>query len=410
MRAQAAAKRSLRRFAEECLPGIFQRRRVRKARLSQRASGPAPGVAWAGFGTVLAFAAGSATAAPSLEGVKLPPGFQIEVFTDQVPLAREMAFGPKGTLFVGTMKFGPGADKVYAVRTVNGKPVVKALLTGLNTPNGVAVRNGALYVAEINRIVRYDNIEANLNTPPKPVVITRLPTEQHHGWRYIAFGPDDKLYVAIGAPCNVCDKGDVGYAQILRMNPDGTGREPIAKGVRNSVGFAWQPKTNKFWFTDNGRDEMGDNVPDCELNRLDKVGDDFGFPYCHAGSVMDPEFGKLKGCSAAVPPALKLGPHVAPLAVRFVNGGSFPAAFQNTVLIAQHGSWNRSTPIGYRIMQVKLDGDKVTGYEPFVTGWLKDGGKVTGRPVDLQWAPDGALLVSDDQEGAIYRISYKPAK
>jgi glucose/arabinose dehydrogenase len=361
----------------------------------------------AGVGTVLALAAGSAVAAPSLEGVKLPPGFQIEVWTDQVPLAREMAWGPKGTLFVGTMKFGPGADKVYAVRTVNGKPVVKTLLTGLNTPNGVAVRNGALYVAEINRIVRYDDIEANLDKPPKPVVITRLPTEQHHGWRYIAFGPDDKLYVAIGAPCNVCDKGDVGYAQILRMNPDGTGREPIAKGVRNSVGFSWQPKSNKFWFTDNGRDEMGDNVPDCELNRLDKVGDDFGFPYCHAGSVMDPEFGKLKGCSAAVAPALKLGPHVAPLAIRFVTGGQFPAAFQNTALIAQHGSWNRSVPIGYRIMQVKFDGDKVTGYEPFLTGWLKDDGKVTGRPVDLQWAPDGALLVSDDQEGAIYRISYK---
>ena len=408
MREQAAVKRSLRRFAEKCLPGIFQRRRLPKARLSQRAVGPAMGLTLAGIGTIVALTASPAMAAPSLEGVTLPPGFQIEVWTDKVPLAREMAFGPKGTLFVGTMKFGPGADKVYAIRTVNGKPVVKTLLTGLNTPNGVAVRNGALYVAEINRIVRYDNIEANLDAPPKPVVITRLPTEQHHGWRYIAFGPDDKLYVAIGAPCNVCDKGDVGYAQILRMNPDGSGREPIARGVRNSVGFAWQPKSNKFWFTDNGRDEMGDNVPDCELNRLDKVGDDFGFPYCHAGSVADPEFGKLKACSAAVPPALKLGPHVAPLAVRFVTGPQFPAAFQNTALIAQHGSWNRSSPIGYRIMQVKLDGDKVTGYEPFVTGWLKSDGKVTGRPVDLQWAPDGALMVSDDQEGAIYRISYKP--
>jgi glucose/arabinose dehydrogenase len=357
---------------------------------------------------VLALAASSAFAAPSLEGVKLPAGFQIEVWTDKVPLAREIAFGPRGTVFVGSMRFGAPADKVYAIRTVNGKPAVKTLLTGLNNPNGVAVRNGALYVAEVNRIVRYDNIESNLDAPPKPVVITRLPTEQHHGWRYIAFGPDDKLYVAVGAPCNVCDKGDVGYAQIIRMNPDGTGREPVAKGVRNSVGFAWQPRSNKLWFTDNGRDEMGDNVPDCELNRLDKVGDDFGFPYCHAGSVMDPEFGKLKGCSAAVPPALKLGPHVAPLAIRFVTAGQFPAAFQNTALIAQHGSWNRSTPIGYRIMQVKLDGDKVTSYEPFVTGWLKDDGKVTGRPVDLQWAPDGSLLVSDDQEGAIYRISVKP--
>jgi glucose/arabinose dehydrogenase len=379
---------------------------MRPAHAAKRSlSGPAK----AGFGTVLALAACSAFAAPSLEGVKLPPGFQIEVWTDKVPLARQMAFGPKGTVFVGSMKFGAApADKVYAISTVNGKPVVKTLLTGLNNPNGVAVRNGALYVGEVNRIVRYDNIEANLDKPPKPVVITRLPTEQHHGWRYIAFGPDDKLYVAIGAPCNVCDKGDVGYAQILRMNPDGTGREPVAKGVRNSVGFAWQPKSNKLWFTDNGRDLLGDNVPDCELNRLDKVGDDFGFPYCHAGDVVDPELGKMKGCSAAIAPALKLGPHVAPLSIRFYKSGQFPKAYENTALIAQHGSWNRSVPIGYRIMQVKLDGDKVISYEPFLTGWLKADGKVTGRPVDLQWAQDGSLLVSDDQEGAIYRISYKP--
>jgi glucose/arabinose dehydrogenase len=365
------------------------------------------GLAKAGIGMGLALAACSAFAAPELTGVQLPPGFQIEVWTDKVPLARQMAFGPKGTLFVGSMKFGTPADKVYAIRTVNGKPVVSTLLTGLNNPNGVAIRNGALYVGEVHRIVRYDDIESHLDKPPQPVVITRLPTDQHHGWRYIAFGPDDKLYVSIGAPCNVCDKGSVGYGQILRMNPDGTGREPVAKGVRNSVGFAWHPTTQKLWFTDNGRDMMGDNVPDCELNRLDKVGDDFGFPYCHAGSVKDPEFGNLKACSAAIAPALKLGPHVAPLSVRFYKSGQFPASYGNIALVAQHGSWNRSVPIGYRIMQVKIDGDKVISYEPFVTGWLKADGKVTGRPVDLQWASDGSLLVSDDQEGAIYRISYR---
>jgi len=355
----------------------------------------------------LALAACSAFAAPSLEGLQPPSGFQIEVLTDKVPLARQMAFGPKGTLFVGTMKFGTPTDKVYAVRTVNGKPVVSTLLSGLNNPNGVAVRNGALYVGEVHRIVRYDDIESHLDKPPQPVVITRLPTEQHHGWRYIAFGPDDKLYVSIGAPCNVCDKGSVGYGQILRMNPDGTGREPVAKGVRNSVGFDWHPTTKKLWFTDNGRDMLGDNVPDDELNRLDKVGDDFGFPYCHAGSVVDPEFGKLKPCSAAVPPVAKMGPHVAALGIRFYKSGQFPASYANTAFVAQHGSWNRSQPIGYRIMQVKIDGDKVVSVEPFLTGWLKADGNVTGRPVDLQWAPDGALLVSDDQEGAIYRISYR---
>ena len=380
---------------------------MRQQAAAQRSlSGPAR----AGIGMVLALAACSAFGTPSLEGVKLPPGFQVEVWTDQVPLAREIAIGPKGTVFVGSMRFQAAtvADKVYYIRTVNGKPVVKTLLSGLNNPNGVAIRNGALYVGEVNRIVRYDDIESHLDKPPKPVVITRLPTEQHHGWRYIAFGPDDKLYVAIGAPCNVCDKGDVGYGQILRMNPDGTGREPVARGVRNSVGFAWSPKNQKLWFTDNGRDMLGDNVPDDKLNRLDKVGDDFGFPYCHAGDVKDPEFGNLKACSAAVPPVQKLGPHVAPLAIRFYKNGQFPAAYENTAFIAQHGSWNRSVPIGYRIMQVKLDGDKVVSYEPFLTGWLKADGTVSGRPVDLQWAADGSLLVSDDQEGAIYRISYKP--
>jgi glucose/arabinose dehydrogenase len=365
-----------------------------------------------GLGLVLALAACSAFAAPSLEGVRLPPGFQIEVWTDKVPYAREMAFGPKGTVFVGSMRavIAPGgvaSDKVYAIRTVNGKPVVSTLFSGLNNPNGVAVRNGSLYVAEVNRITRYDDIEAHLDKPPKGVEIAKLPPEQHHGWRYIAFGPDGKLYVPIGAPCNVCDKGKDGYAQILRMNPDGSGRETIARGVRNSVGFAWQPKTNKLWFTDNGRDLLGDNVPDCELNRLDKVGDDFGFPFCHSGDVVDPEFGKLGTCAQSVPPAQKMGPHVAPLAVRFYTGGQFPAEYQNQAFVAQHGSWNRSVPIGYRIMQVKLDGDRVVSYEPFLTGWLKPDGNVTGRPVDLQLLPDGSMLVSDDEKGAIYRISYK---
>jgi glucose/arabinose dehydrogenase len=361
-----------------------------------------------GLGMALALAVCSAFAAPSVEGVKLPPGFHIEVWAEGLPLAREMAVGSRGTVFVGSMRFGGTvADKVYVVRTVNGKRQVSTLLSGLNNPNGVALRNGSLYVAEVNRITRYDDIESHLDNPPKPVVITRLPTAQHHGWRYIAFGPDDKLYVPIGAPCNVCDKDAEGYARILRMDPDGKNRETIAHGVRNSVGFAWQPKTNKLWFTDNGRDMLGDNVPDCELNRLDKAGDHFGFPFCHAGSVADPEFGKLGSCSQAIAPALKLGPHVAPLGIRFYTGAQFPAGFRNTAFIAQHGSWNRSTPIGYRIMQVKLDGNQVTGYEPFATGWLRPDGKVTGRPVDLQLLRDGSMLVSDDQEGAIYRISYK---
>ena len=365
-----------------------------------------------GLGSVLALAACTAFAAPSFEGLSLPPGFHIEAYADNVPYAREMALGPKGTLFVGSMRFAPGpggiaSDVVYTVRTVNGKRVVSKLLTGLNNPNGVAVRNGALYVAEVNRITRYDDIENHLDKPGKGVEIAKLPPEQHHGWRYIAFGPDDKLYVPIGGPCNVCDKDKDGYAQILRMNPDGTGREIVAHGVRNSVGFAWQPGSNKLWFTDNGRDELGDNVPDCELNRVDKIGAHYGFPFCHAGSVTDPEFGKLGTCAQTVQPAQKLGPHVAPLGIRFYTGSQFPAEYQNQAFIAQHGSWNRSQPIGYRIMRVKLNGDAVAEYQPFLTGWLKPNGDVTGRPVDLELLPDGSMLVSDDQIGAIYRISYR---
>jgi len=360
-----------------------------------------------GLGLVLALAACAASAAPSLEGLTLPQGFQIEVWQDNLPLARQMAISPKGTVFVGTMRFGNPADKVYAVRTVNGKRTVTTLLSGLNNPNGVALRDGNLYVAEVNRITRYDDIESHLDKPPKGVEVAKLPAEQHHGWRYIAFGPDGKLYVPIGAPCNVCDRDKEGFAQIWRMNPDGTGREVVAHGVRNSVGFDWQPATGKLWFTDNGRDLLGDNVPDCELNRVDKLGAHYGFPFCHAGEVSDPEFGKLGSCAQAVAPALKLGPHVAPLAVRFYTGSQFPAAYRNQAFIAQHGSWNRSVPIGYRIMLVKFEGEKVTAYEPFVTGWLKSNGEVTGRPVDLQLMQDGSMLVSDDHVGAIYRISYK---
>ncbi|HEY8508554.1 MAG TPA: sorbosone dehydrogenase family protein, partial [Steroidobacteraceae bacterium] len=358
-------------------------------------------VAFAGVAAV------SVASPPDLSAVKLPPGFRIETYVAEVPFARSMAMGEKGTLFVGSMRFGTRpSDAVYAVRTVNGERKVSTLLKGLNNPNGVAVHDGDLYVAEIHRITRYDDIESNPDKPPKGVEIAKLPAEQHHGWRYIAFGPDNKLYVAIGAPCNVCDRDKEDFATIIRMNADGSGREVVARGVRNSVGFTWHPTTKELWFTDNGRDMMGDDVPDCELNRLARVGDHFGFPACHAGDVPDPEFGKLGPCSKFVPPVLKLGPHVAPLAVKFYTGTQFPAEYRGQMFIAQHGSWNRSKPIGYRIMRVKLDGNRVVEYEPFVTGWLGEDGKVTGRPVDILQMPDGSLLVSDDHVGAIYRISY----
>ena len=343
-----------------------------------------------------------ACASPSLSDIVLPPGFEIELYTDQVPNARSMAMGTNGTLFVGTRK---KKGTVYAITTdASDKKTVHTVAEGLNVPNGVAFHDGDLYVAEINRILRYTDIEQSLAGPPEPEVIDdSFPSESHHGWKYIAFGPDSKLYVPIGAPCNVCD--EPGYAVITRMNPDGTGREVFAEGVRNSVGFTWHPKTGEMWFTDNGRDMLGDDQPPCELNRVETPGSHFGFPYCHAGSIKDPKFGHLGKCADAVAPAQRLGPHVAPLGVKFYTGDMFPESYRGQIFIAEHGSWNRSEKIGYRIMLVKLRNGKPVGYEPFAHGWLK-GEEVSGRPVDLLVLDDGSMLVSDDKVGAIYRIRY----
>ena len=320
-----------------------------------------------------------------------------------MPNARSMTLGAEGTLFVGTRTAG----KVYAIRPgSDGKREVLVIASGLNMPNGVAFHEGDLYVAEIHRIVRFDDIESKLAAPGRPVAIAQLPPERHHGWRYIAFGPDGKLYVAVGAPCNVCPRTD-GFATIERMNADGSGREVVARGVRNSVGFTWHPGSRELWFTDNGRDMLGDDVPDDELNRLRKVGDDFGFPYCHAGSVADPEHGKSGTCKQAIPPVQKLGAHVAALGLEFYVADAFPAEYRGDLFIAQHGSWNRSVPIGYRIMRVKLEGNRAVAYEPFATGWLGADGRPTGRPVDLVVLDDGSMLVSDDYAGAIYRISFR---
>ena len=337
-----------------------------------------------------------------LQALKLPPGFHIEVAVDDVPGARSMALGDQGTLFVGTQKLG----KVYAIPAVaDGKPRVLTIAQDLNWPNGVAFRDGALYVAEISRIHRYDGIEDLLENPPKPALVTsELPRDTHHGWRYIAFGPDGKLYVPLGAPCNVCDQPK--YAQILRMNADGSGREVFARGVRNTVGFTWHPTSGEMWFTDNGRDWMGDDKPPCELNHAPRAGLHFGFPFCHGGDLKDPEFGSLGSCTEAVPPARRLDAHVAPLGVKFYTGTQFPEEYRNQVLIAEHGSWNRKERAGYRIMLVKLDGAKTLAYQPFVTGWNQPK-SVLGRPVDLLVMADGSMLVSDDSAGVIYRISYR---
>lgn len=335
----------------------------------------------------------------------LPPGFTIEVLTKEVPNARAMAMGPKGTLFVGSRDQG----KVYAVRFSAPHQVrdVVVIASGLQQPAGVDLWEGDLYVSAIDRILRYDDIEARLDNPPKPVVVTSaFPDETHHGWKFIRFGPDGLLYVPVGAPCNVCVREEPIFASITRIKPDGTGREIIAHGVRNTVGFDWHPVTKKLWFTENGRDWLGDERPPDELNRLDEVGQHFGFPFCHGTNIADPEFGKQRACATTTPPVQTLGPHVAALGMRFYTGKQFPRRYHNAIFIAEHGSWNRTRPLGYRITVVTLDGEKATSYEPFASGWLEKSGRAWGRPVDVLVHPDGSLYVSDDRAGWIYRVAH----
>jgi glucose/arabinose dehydrogenase len=341
-----------------------------------------------------------------LNDIHLPPGFEISIYASGVENARSVTLGDRGTLFVSTRKAG----KVYAIIDGNGDFKADEIITlaeGLNMPNGVAFRNGSLYVAEVSRILRFDNIEGRLRNPPKPVIVRDdFPTDEHHGWKFISFGPDGKLYVPVGAPCNVCEKSDERYATIMRMNPDGSALEIFARGVRNTVGFDYHPATKELWFTDNGRDWLGDDKPPDELNRAPDKGLHFGFPYCHGGTIPDPEYGTKRICSEFVPPAMTLGPHVAALGMRFYTGTMFPPQYRNQIFIAEHGSWNRTEPIGYRITLVRLTGNQAVKYEVFAEGWLKDG-KAWGRPVDVLVMPDGSLLVSDDRAGAIYRIIYK---
>ena len=337
-----------------------------------------------------------------LERIKLPPGFEISVFAENVPGARSLALGRNNVLFVGTH-----ADRVYAVRYRDAKATqVLTIASGLNMPNGVALRDGALYVAEVNRILRFDDIEAQFGARPRPVVVTdRYPRETDHGLKFIRFGPDGWLYVPVGAPCNICEP-DPRHGMISRIRSDGSGYEVFARGVRNSVGFDWDPRTGELWFTDNGRDMLGDELPSDELNHAPKPEMHFGYPYCHQGDTADPEFGRKRSCSEFSPPAVKLGPHVAALGMRFYTGASFPAEYRNNIFIAEHGSWNRSKKIGYRVARVVVEGGRVSKHEVFAEGWLQ-GESAWGRPVDIEVMPDGSLLVSDDHAGAIYRIAYR---
>ncbi|MBW8371920.1 MAG: sorbosone dehydrogenase family protein [Thiobacillus sp.] len=352
--------------------------------------------------TVMTFGWLAQAAADSLPlaTLSLPPGFAMELFA-RVPNARQMALG-KHTLFVGSMRAG----KVYAIPLRGArKPVVIA--DGLNMPVGVAFRDGDLYVSAVSRILRLRDIEAHLNKPPRPeVVSSAYPTDTHHGWKFIAFGPDGKLYVPVGAPCNICAPDPDRYATITRLDVANGEIEVVARGVRNSVGFDWQPQSGELWFTDNGRDWLGDDAPPDELNRLGRPGEHFGYPYCHGGTIADPEFGPGRRCAEFVPPVQNLGAHVASLGMRFYTGTAFPERYRNAVFIAEHGSWNRSKKNGYRVSVVRLQGNRAVSYEPFVSGWLQDG-SAWGRPADVLVMPDGSLLVSDDHAGAIYRVVFR---
>jgi glucose/arabinose dehydrogenase len=341
-----------------------------------------------------------------LSKLKVPAGFKVEVWAHGMPGARMMARGDKGTIFIGTRVIG----KVYAVTDKGATRESKVIAEGLQQPNGIAFKNGNLYVISIDKALRFDGIEGKLDAP-QPTDISeaiKLPPSTHHNWKFAAVGPDNKLYIAIGAPCNVCELNTGMHGLIRRQNLDGSGIEIVARGVRNSVGFDWHPQTKELWFTDNGRDWAGDAGPEEELNRVaaNNVGGFFGFPYCHANGIPDPDIKKPNPCAGVTLPAATLGPHAAALGMRFYTGNMFPADYRNNAFIARRGSWNRTKKFGYDVVQAKITGAKAT-ITPFLTGFLDtQADAFWGRPVDVLQMPDGALLVTDEQNGAIYRVSY----
>ena len=334
--------------------------------------------------------------------LKLSKGFRVEVYASGIANARSLRLGDKGTVFVSNRQL----DKVYAIVDRNGKREAKVIASGMDRPNGVAFHNGTLYIAEGTKISKLEKIEDNLDSPPQPVVIyDDLPNHQSHGWRYISIGPDNKLYINVGAPCNICIPPEEN-AQIRRINLDGSGAEVFARGVRNSVGFDWHPVTKEFYFTDNGRDWLSEDLPEDELNRVTRAGQHFGFPYCHQGNFTDREVGWGRSCDEFVKPVALLGPHTAALGMRFYTGRMFPAAYRHAIFIARHGAWNRTTKTGGDVVVAKLNKDgTVKSIEPFLTGFLQNN-EYIGRPVDVHVMKDGSLLVSDDFAGAVYRVTY----
>jgi glucose/arabinose dehydrogenase len=347
-----------------------------------------------------------------VDKIKLPAGFKAEVWSTGHPGARTMVLGDKGTMFMGTRLIG----RVYAITNKDGKREAKVLLQGLTQPNGLAFKDGSLYVFAINKVFRYDNIEDKLDNPPQPVELTEkynLPDTIHHNWKYVAFGPDGKMYVQVGANCNICEINPGIHGQIRRYDADGSNMEIVARGVRNTVGFDWHPQTKELWFTDNGRDWAGNDGPSDELNRVAKgqEGANYGFPYCHANGIADPDVKKPNPCAGVVLPAALTGPHAGGLGIKFYSGDMFPASYKNVAFIARRGSWNREKKFGYDVAIARTAANGSAKIEPFLTGLLDEGkNEFYGRPTYVLPMPDGSLLVSDEQNGATYRISYSSAK
>jgi len=335
--------------------------------------------------------------------LKAPNGFKIELYASGVDNARTLRLGDKGAVFVSSRI----KDKIHAIVDKNGKREVKVVASGLHRPNGIVLHNGTLYIAELSQISKIDNVEANLDNPPKPTVIfSDLPKDEAHGWKFLTIGPDNKLYFQVGAPCNICMPSER-HAKIYRLNLDGSGLEVVASGIRQIVGMDWHPTLKQLYFTENSRDWMSEDVPQDKLNRVTQPGkDNFGYPYCHQGNLPDNEFGWGRSCDEFTKPVALLGPHTAPLGMRFYTGNSFPAAYRNQIIVARHGSWNRTSKAGGDLLLVKLKGDgSFSSMEPFVTGFVENNNYIA-RPADVMVMKDGSLLVSDDYNGAVYRISY----
>lgn len=339
----------------------------------------------------------------TLEQLKVPEGFELSYFAEDVETARQLARSESGTVFSGSFS----AKKVYALRDTDndGKADKRWLLMeNLRAPTGIAYRDGDLYVADINKIIRFKDIDKNLDKPNSEVVYDQFPTDGHHGWKFLQFNKSGQLIVPVGAPCNICD-ADENYSKIFSLDLASQQVKVIASGVRNSVGFDFHPQTNELWFSDNGRDTMGDDIPPCEINKVSFEGEHFGYPYFHGDDIADPEFGQGKEASDFSAPVLNLGAHVAPLGIHFYRGKQFPEQYQQQLLVAEHGSWNRSEKSGYRVMLATVEDSKITNYKPVITGFMQEE-TTFGRPVAFLEMPDGSILISDDFAHKIYRLTY----